>query len=210
MVKKPLIGVSICAVVLLVLGSLSNVGGIENVKGCDCGDPPCWPELSGIMGDNNWYVSIVVVTFKGTLNYTSYRINGSNWINYEVPFTLISQGIHLLEWTCDSNMSNISSIEIKIDWYPPILSNMTYKWIGLFKCQYNINASDEFSGVNYVEFPFGPIDTEPPYQAIRKGGRLYWRLIMAFEAFHGFSSWNAWDNAGNSIPQPSSNYYSAY
>ena len=30
--KKPLIGVSICAVVLLVLGSLSNVVGYQSVK----------------------------------------------------------------------------------------------------------------------------------------------------------------------------------
>ncbi len=31
--KKPLIGVSICAVVLLVLGSLSNVVGYQYMEG---------------------------------------------------------------------------------------------------------------------------------------------------------------------------------
>ena len=64
--KKPLIVVSLCAVVLLVLGSLSNVVGIENVQGCGCDDPQRWPEISGSMGQNNWYVSYVNVTFNLT------------------------------------------------------------------------------------------------------------------------------------------------
>jgi hypothetical protein len=38
--KKPLIGVSICAVVLLVLGSLSNVVGYQSVKSTAVNDSP--------------------------------------------------------------------------------------------------------------------------------------------------------------------------
>ena len=38
--KKPLIGVSICAVVLLVLGSLSNVVGYQSVKSTTVNDSP--------------------------------------------------------------------------------------------------------------------------------------------------------------------------
>ncbi len=38
--KKPLIGVSICAVVLLVLGSLSNVVGHQSVKSTPVNDSP--------------------------------------------------------------------------------------------------------------------------------------------------------------------------
>jgi len=38
--KKPLIGVSICAVVLLVLGSLSNVAGYQSVKSTMVSDSP--------------------------------------------------------------------------------------------------------------------------------------------------------------------------
>ena len=117
--KKPLIGVSICAVVLLILGSLSNVVGIESSQGCGCGDPPCWPELSGTMGENNWYVSKVVVKFNDSLDYIYYRINGNDWIHYTMPFAMEDDGIFLLEWTCDSNMSNISSVEIKIDQTKP-------------------------------------------------------------------------------------------
>jgi len=71
--KKPLIGVSICAVVLLVLGSLTNVVGIESSQGCGCGDPPCWSELSGTMGgqqlvcerccgDVQWYSQLYLLS----------------------------------------------------------------------------------------------------------------------------------------------------
>ncbi|HUS98869.1 MAG TPA: hypothetical protein VMY59_00935 [Candidatus Thermoplasmatota archaeon] len=96
--KHPLIVISLCAVVLLVLGSLSNVVGSESVQSCDCGDPPCWPEISGIMGENNWWIgAFIVVTFNGTFNYINYRIDGSNWNNYTAPFSLNTEGIHLLE-----------------------------------------------------------------------------------------------------------------
>jgi len=205
MKKNPLIGVSAIAVVLLVLGSLTNVVGIENVNSCNCSDPPCWPELSGKMGENNWYVSTVKVTFNGTLNNTYYRINGSNWIKYTEPFELIPQGIHLLEWTCDSNMSNISSLEIKIDWLSPIASNITSKRLGLFKWQFDINVSDEFSGVNRVRFFIdGSIDTEPPYQLIWKGCLLLFWLKCLFDLLYRYShTWNAWDNAGNCYQEPS-------
>ena len=82
--KKPLIGVSICAVVLLVLGSLSNVVGNENTENCGCGVPPCWPVLSGTMGDNNWYISSVFVGFVGSMH--NYRIDGGAWQTYTAPF----------------------------------------------------------------------------------------------------------------------------
>jgi hypothetical protein len=101
--KKPLIGVSILAVVLLVLGSLSNVVGIESAQSCGCGDPPCWPELKGTMGDNNWYISGVSVRFDGSASSVAYRIDGGSWLTYTAEFALSTDGIHLLEWACDFN-----------------------------------------------------------------------------------------------------------
>jgi len=201
------IGISTITVVLLVLGSLSNVVGIENVQGCDCGDPPCWPEISGIMGDNNWYVGFfTTVTFNGTFNYVYYRIDGSNWINYTGPFTLRTEGIHLLEWTCDSNMSNISSLEIKIDWAPPEIGNYTVERVGLLKWQFRIDASDEISGVNAVQFNIPRVtDTEPPYEVIWRGCAWFYGLLDSILTLL-FNWWtypfDAWDNAGNHIFQP--------
>lgn len=180
---------------------------IENIQSCDYGNPPCWPELTGTMGDNNWYVSNVGVTFNGTYNYIYYRINGWDWVNYTMPFSLKTQGIHLLEWTCDSNMSNIYSMEIKIDQTPPFIIEAKQERIGLFMWQFSVNASDEISGVNRVAFYLAHfIDTEPPYEIIWSG--FMWihnflddliTLIFHFPSIRI----DVWDNAGFSLTKPS-------
>jgi len=177
---------------------------IENVQSCDCGDPPCCPELSGTMGENNWYVSFVTVTFNGTFNYIHYRIDGNDWINYTVPFQLDRQGIHLLEWTCDANMSNIYSVEIKIDTIPPFVSDTEIKWVWFFKWQFTIDVTDDHdnitgSGVNRVWlFYTNSFDTEPPYQFICR--RCLW-LQWLYDLFNPgcYLNFNAWDNAGNHL-----------
>ena len=195
---------SIAAIVLVLFaGILSPL--VENGPSCDCGNPSCWPELSGTMGENNWYVSHVTVTFKGTINSTFYRRNGGNWIHYTEPFEIISQGIHLLEWTCDSNMSNISSIEIKTDWVPPLISNITRTRLDIFKWQCDVNVTDEFSGVNRIRFFIdGSIDSEPPYQFIWRGCWLFFWLRCFFNPIYSLMhTWNAWDNAGNTYQEPS-------
>src|SRR4030042_5078308 len=147
--KKPLIVGSILAVVLLVLGSLSYVVRSESVQTCDCGDPPCWQVLGGIMGDNNWYVSSVNIGFTGS-PMVHYRINGGTWQTYSAPLALTFDGIHLLEWTCE-NSSEIYSIEIKIDKTPPLVSvNYTWEkkyWNGYFYI-YTVEAFDAISGMN--------------------------------------------------------------
>jgi len=201
--KKPLIGVSICAVVLLVLGSLSIVVGSESVQTCDCGDPPCWPVISGTMGDNNWYVSSVTIVFTGDpVNYVIYRIDGGSWAVYTAPTGLITDGIHVLEWACDSNMSNISSMEIKIDMTTPMFGQYKAKWIGLFQWQLSVNAYDNTSGVNRVLFYLpNSFDTEPPYQVIWKG--CYW-LFWILSFHYIYYPVNVWDNAENYLSSPSS------
>ncbi|HVQ01843.1 MAG TPA: hypothetical protein VMT57_10070, partial [Candidatus Thermoplasmatota archaeon] len=138
--KYTLIDGSICAVALLVLGSFTNIVVTKSVQGSSCCGIRDDPHLSGWMGDNNWYRSPVVVTFNDSVHSIDYRIDGGNWTNYTKPFTLSTLGIHLLEWIYDSNMSNIFSLEIKIDYTSPFLSNYTDKRLGLFKWQFGVNA----------------------------------------------------------------------
>ncbi|MBN1861049.1 MAG: hypothetical protein JW840_06270 [Candidatus Thermoplasmatota archaeon] len=151
--KKPLIVINLCAVVFLVLGSLTNCLRIENVQSCDCGDPPCWPVLNGTMGNNNWYISSVTLAFNGSIT-VHYRIDGGTWQTYSAPLVLTFDGIHLLEWTCD-NSSEIYSIEIKIDKTAPIL-NLNYTWMMKYWRAYVIiltaTAIDTCSGMNRTEF----------------------------------------------------------
>jgi hypothetical protein len=167
------IGISTVSVILLVLGSLSNCLRVETVQGCDCGDPPCWPELSGTMGDNNWYVSSVFVGFNGSFYKINYRIDGGGWQTYTAPFGITNDGLHLFEWYCDDNMSNIGSIEIKIDRTKPLIE-INWTWIRepwrYYEFIYYATCSDSMSGMNRIEF-YRPFDTL--YLTINGSGTYY-------------------------------------
>jgi len=199
--KYPLIGGSICAVALLVLGSFTNIVVTKSVQGSSCCGIRDDPHLSGWMGDNNWYRSPVVVTFNDSVHSIDYRIDGGNWTNYTKPFTLSTEGIHLLEWTCDSNMSNIFSIKIKIDRIKPLITLFKVKRVGFLEWQITINATDNISGVNRVWCGMtNSIDTEPPYQFMWHGCLWLYQLLTWFEITMPY---NAWDNAGNHLDYPS-------
>jgi hypothetical protein len=200
----------ITAIVVVLIIGINIFPLIDTVKSCSCSDPPCWPEFSGTMGDNNWYVSNVVVTFNGSGNRTCYRIDGGGWIEYVVPFMLNADGIHFFEWTCDYNMSEIYSVEIKIDQTQPNVT-FTAKRVGFFKWRYTANASDEISGINRVEFyidsTFINNDTEPPYEAFWTG---FWFILWLKYRKTGDMSYLPmcipYDNAGNCPMSPSFKY----
>jgi len=159
-----------------------------------------YPVLTGTLGDNGWYVSSVGVIFVGPSQKIDYRIDGSSWITYTAWFALTTEGIHVLEWTCDSNMS-VYSLTIKIDKSTPYFSDYKARWIGLFKWRISVNAFDDVSGVNGVLFFLtNTTDTKPPYQVIYRG--CYWyNLLLWFGKI--FFAIEVWDNAGNYLSLPS-------
>ena len=114
MEENKLLKKSIVLILIIFFIGVSICPLVENVQSCDC-YPPCWPELGGKLGNNNWYVSTVNVFFIGSCDQVNYRINGGSWSIYTASFELIDEGINLLEWTCDGNISDIYSVEIKID-----------------------------------------------------------------------------------------------
>jgi hypothetical protein len=141
--------------------------------------------ISGTMGENGWYISTVIVTFVGG-NYTYFRIDDGNWTGYTGPFSISTDGIHLIEATYD--FEHIYNVTIKIDRTPP-------DWIGFFidKIGYNkyriyAEVSDATSGVNRVEFYLNDylIYTvyEAPYEWFYKGPSFNYNSIV-------------FDNAGN-------------
>ena len=182
--------------------------GIENVQSCDCYDPPCWPEISGKMGNNNWYVSFPVeIAFNGTYNSICYRIDSGYWITYTAPIELYHEGIHLLEWTCDCNMSDVYSMKIKIDSIGPYFGNYTAHRMGLLKWRFSVDVFDDLSGVAGVLFYItNSTDLEPPYESTVWRGcyflyRLYWFIDFLFN-FEISCPIDAWDNAGNYMVKP--------
>jgi len=108
-------------------------------------------------GENNWYVSSVFVGFNGSFHKINYRNDGGGWQTYTAPFGLTTEGIHLFEWYCDDNMSNVGSVEIKIDRTKPrVRMNFTYegnRWVGYTLIFYPV-AFDSMSGMNRVELYF--------------------------------------------------------
>ena len=93
------------------------------------------------------------------VNYTKYRIDGGAWITYADTFYLtgLSDGVHTVEFYSVDNVDNtedIKSQDIIIDNTPPEVNvvlpedgDYVYGYIELV-----IEATDEGSGVNHVEY----------------------------------------------------------
>lgn len=56
--------------------------------------------LSGTTGGGDWYLSEVRVTLNANepVQWTQYRIDGGTWKTYSSPFTITSDGVHILEY----------------------------------------------------------------------------------------------------------------
>ncbi len=152
--KKPLIVVSICAVVLLVLGSLSNVVGYQTGNSLDQNIVISKSHvddiiIQGTMGENGWYTSTVQITFVND-NYTYFRIDYGNWTPYTFPIIIGNDGIHLFEATSD--FEHIYNVTIKIDQSSPEWIEYTVEKIGYSRYRIYAESYDKISGVNRVEF----------------------------------------------------------
>ncbi|HWR27237.1 MAG TPA: hypothetical protein VN377_02245 [Candidatus Thermoplasmatota archaeon] len=109
--------------------------------------------LNGTMGQNNWYISPVTITF-ATGNRTFLKIDGGGWSEYTVPIVIDTEGFHEVWWYYideHGNQSSIYSTSFKIDMTPPTIT-ITKHRIGLFKYSFTINVSDNTSGVVLLEF----------------------------------------------------------
>ncbi|TET90189.1 MAG: hypothetical protein E3J35_07335, partial [Methanomassiliicoccales archaeon] len=85
--------------------------------------------LQGILGENDWYVSNVTVTFLPTdgtgsgINYTEYRIDGGSWQTYSGPFTVTDDGTHTVEFNSvdiAGNVEGVEQVSFRIDKTPPL------------------------------------------------------------------------------------------
>ena len=138
-------------ITLLVLSSMpimnasSNAVNSENNISGNSSDDII---IQGTMGENDWYVSAVVITLVGG-NYTYYTIDGGNWTAYTNPFIIDSDGFHELLVTFD--FEEAFSVDIKIDKTAPV-GHLTLKRVGIFKWLLLAHVTDNTSGVCRVEF----------------------------------------------------------
>jgi hypothetical protein len=158
--------------------------------------------ISGCLGKNGWYVSVVMVTLSYK-NDLFVRVDNGNWTLYIVPFFISSDGIHLIEATDD--FEHIVNATVKIDKTSPVVAKFTVKRDFLFTWKLTADVYDNTSGVNEVWFYIDNLwlnDTSPPYG-------IYWTGLMflvcwkfnIFGDFYSLPGCVPYDNAGNSIMQ---------
>lgn len=91
--------------------------------------------LTGNEGQPNWFRSDVQVTLNAVDNldglgvdYTMYKIDGGDWQQYSLPFTLTDEGPHTVEFYSvdkDENIEEVQSVQFKIDKTSPVVSLRT-------------------------------------------------------------------------------------
>ncbi|MCG2825916.1 MAG: Ig-like domain repeat protein, partial [Thermoplasmatales archaeon] len=149
--------------------SVDNAGNMETNNTVqvqvDMTVPSTSHELSGAVGDNNWFTTNVTVTLIATdmtsgVNCTKYRVDYGDWMMYDGGFELSTEGSHLVEYYSVDNAGNVekvTNITVKIDKTPPSTGPTITGTTGennwyISDVTVNLNSIDATSGVNYTEY----------------------------------------------------------
>ena len=121
--------------------------------------------LDGMEGTGGWYAGDVTVTLNASdtlsgVNYTKYKIDGSNWTYYNGSFVISKEGENILNYYSEDNAGNdevVKSADVKIDNTPPETNysiNGSLGDNGWYDSNVTVifNASDTLSGVNYTKY----------------------------------------------------------
>jgi hypothetical protein len=125
--------ISADGVTTLSYRAIDNVGNVEDTQTADIRIDTTPPSLdialTGIAGDNGWYVSQVMVTLTGGddvsgLSFVEYSLDGSTWTQYIAPFWISNDGTYTLECVARDLAGNFYLLEenIKIDQTPPVIT----------------------------------------------------------------------------------------
>lgn len=86
--------------------------------------------LSGIQGENGWYISDVAITLSATDNLsdireTRYKVNNGNWENYSLPFAVADSTVYYYSTDNAGNTEAHKLIHIKTDKTAPRIPTVT-------------------------------------------------------------------------------------
>src|SRR5207249_2979356 len=162
----------------------------------DTTPPVSTSTLSGSLGNDSWYVSVVTVVLSATdatsgVANLSYRIDGGSWSLYAAPFFL-NEGRHTLDYhaTDIAGLSDIGhSVSVKVDTTKPVSTAAASGTPGnngwyVTLATLVLNASDLTSGVARISYRVdgGPWQTYSVPFVLGEGVHLV--------------EYNATDNAG--------------
>jgi len=163
---------------LIIIGSLiflivnsSSLGLTQDKsQGSSLQEPT--PYVFGQLGENQWFVSAVTITFEYDpvrVKEIQYQLDDI-WHKYTGPFNVADDGVYMVPWfwiDMENEKHNGGPIEFKIDKTPPTIK-LTKKSGGKETVIFTAEATDEVSKIERVEFYLDGVlqqtDTEIPYQ----------------------------------------------
>jgi hypothetical protein len=156
---------------------------------------PVYPTLRGTMGDNEWYVSNVMVTFVSSRNDGFYyALDEDPWTAYTAPFQIGIDGIHVLHWFWgdDQGSSEVYWMSLKIDKTLPT-ATITVSPLNRLRTIWLMNATvfEETSGVDRVEFYVNNTLVGTDFHS---PDEMFWRGLMFGKSVKIIT----FDKAGNS------------
>jgi hypothetical protein len=179
-------------------------------KTLDLLNPPTY-YIIGTMGENNWYISCVNVTFSYNHEQVDeiwYRIDvGGTWQKYQDKAIVICKdGPHYILWYWIDGVGqhNETSLFFRIDQTPPD-TKLSKKTSIQGEVTFTATVTDEASGVKYVEFYFDDVLQvtldKAPYKWVWTGEGAHMVYVISYN-YAGLSV------KSNSISTPRSlSYY---
>jgi hypothetical protein len=197
--KKPLIVVSILALVLLILSSSCNVIGYqleelrrmpESISKMQFGPGYINWTVNGTMGENGWYISPLIVTCTYDHDWWEhiYYDIGNGTTEYTKAFYITHQGTVTFTYIAvdyEGNEFPGTFPSFKIDYTPPYI-DLDVEKIGFNKWLISAIVEDATSGVVNVEFyldgQFLGNAYAEPYEYVWKGSGNHTVCVIAYDA----------------------------
>nr|MDO8081490.1 NosD domain-containing protein [Candidatus Freyarchaeota archaeon] len=149
----------------IVYGEVTSFSVFVVMEPIDVTPPTTSIDLSGVIGLNSWYLSNVTVTLTATddimgVAKIEYRLEGTPWTTYIVPFAITDEGIttvYYRSFDLVGNEEEAKSMTIRIDETPPttelVIGTHYVDEAGNIyvtsDTMFTITATDAFSGVAY-------------------------------------------------------------
>lgn len=156
-------------------------------------DPEPYPQLNGTIGENDWYVSCVNVTFLNieNIDVLYYRLDGGQWVQYTETFTIYESGEHHLfwYWMTQGNESQTQTSTLRIDRDFPTIQ-LSYQRMSISKILITAIATDAHSQINRVEFildgAYQGVDDTEPYEVLLSDIGIHLVLAVAYDCAGNF------------------------
>jgi hypothetical protein len=160
-------------ILFFTMASISAVGvSINSIPMNQSSANPPTVFKEGIMGENDWYISDVLISFSydpKIVKEIGYELDGT-WHEYVNPFFVEDDGIHYIPWYWideDDVRHDMFAVGFKIDQSKPTI-NIAKEVIAENKVKFTVTCNDDVSDVERVEFYLDDdlitTNTEKPYE----------------------------------------------